>query len=443
MVHVGSSCLRRLADGARRLEVRFGRFLHNPKVTVTAIFEEGGHQAATAAAGRHVLAIQDTSEINVRTTDGCRRGLGRIGKGVGRGVLLHPMIALDAETNACLGLVGGRIWTRDPNAAPAKRTKGGKKKKTHHRRDLEDKESRRWLDTALAARTVLERADQVTMIADREADIYQMWALVPGPSVHVLGRAYHDRTLIGGATLATIAGTWPARGTRTLMIREREGRPERKAVVEVRFDPVTFARPPNLRATETLADQVTLTLIELTEVSPPEGAEPVRWRLLTTHAVADESSAWQVVDWYRCRWIIEQFFRILKQQGLRIEDSQVETADRLIRLVAIATRAAVITLQLTQARDGPPALPALLVFDPVELATLERLHSTKYAARTKLQQNPHPPGSLPWAAWIVGRLGGWDGYPSSRPPGPITFKRGLGTLKLLAQGWALRDLCMP
>ena len=63
--------------------------------------------------------------------------------------------------------------------------------------------------------------------------------------------------------------------------------------------------------------------------------------------------------------------------------------------------------------------------------------------KTAKQKNPHPQHSLAWAAWIVARLGGWDGYRSSRPPGPITFANGINHFKAIATGWALRDVCIP
>jgi hypothetical protein len=109
MVARPSVCLRRLARGRRSEQVSFGRFLANPKVTVDRLIEGWGDRTAAAVSGRHVLAIQDTSEINFRTTPKRRRGLGEIGKGNGRGLLLHAMLALDAGTGGCLGLVGGRI----------------------------------------------------------------------------------------------------------------------------------------------------------------------------------------------------------------------------------------------------------------------------------------------------------------------------------------------
>lgn len=390
-----------------------------------------------AASGRHVLAIQDSSEINFRTREGRDRGLGVIGKGVGRGILLHPMIAIDADNRECLGLVGGHIWTRT-----AKPSKPAGAKKNNARRPLSEKESRHWVETAEAAKATLSGAARITMIADREADIYQLWASVPGPTVDVLGRLFHMRPLVDGGTTHTIAQSWPVCDRRTIDIREREDRDERQATLELRFGEVTIERPKT--ATEPgLPKQLTLTLIELSEVGAPAGVEPVVWRLLTSHRPDTAASAWQIVDWYRSRWVIEQFFRILKKQGLQVEDSQIETAERLIKLVAIAAQAAILTLQLVQARGGKSAVPAELILDKAELATLNGLSKTQYAPRTELQKNPHPEHSLAWAAWLIARLGGWDGYPSSKPPGPITFKTGIDQLKALTRGWALRDVCMP
>ena len=387
-----------------------------------------------AAAGRHVLAIQDTSEINFKTREGRDRGLGAIGKGVGRGILLHPMIAVDAESKECLGLVGGHLWTRTAKPTGPK--------KNNARIPLSEKESRHWIETAQSAKETLREAARITMIADREADIYQLWASVPAPNVDVLGRLFRVRQLVGGGTTHTIAQTWPLCDTRKIIVREREDRDEREAILELRFGEITLLRPTTT-SEPGLPEQITLTLIELSEVGVPAGAEPIIWRLLTSHRPETAASAWQIVDWYRGRWTIEQFFRILKKQGLQIEDSQIETADRLLKLVAIATQAAVLTLQLVQARDGQSSVPAALLFNKAELETLDGLGRTKYAPRTALQKNPHPNMSLAWAAWLIARLGGWDGYPSSRPPGPVTFKTGIDQLKAFATGWASEMCACP
>ena len=379
-----------MAGGERRGIVGFSRFLANPRVTVDSLIEGWGALTSSACSGRHVLAIQDTSEINFTTTPARRRGLGEIGKGNGRGVLLHAM----------LGLVAGEIWTRE-----------GRIEVPRAERLLADKESERWLSTAEAAKPVLQRAALVTEVSDRESDIYAKWARVPGPGFHILTRALHDRRLQGGGKLST-APLRPA-GEAFVELRARPVRPARTAHLKAGFAQVKIVRPANTRE-KGLPRIVTVSLVEVAEIDAPAGAEPILWRLLTTHAVADAAMAWRIVGWYQKRWTIEQFFRTLKQQGLQLEDSQLETAERLIKHTAIAARAA-------------------------EIDTLRALAPT-LEGNTALQRNPHPPGTLAWAAWIIAKLGGWDGYPKSKPPGPITFRHGLQYFRSAAHGWALRDV---
>lgn len=422
-------CLRQLGGG-RAEEVRFGRFLANPKVTVERLIEGWSEQTAVAAQGRHVLAIQDTSEFNFPTTAQRRRGLGEIGKGVGRGALLHAMLALDAQDGSCLGLVAGRVWTR-----------AGRVTVPHQQRPLAARESERWLSTAEAAKTVLARAATVTVIADRESDIYAEWARIPADNVHLITRVKKDRRLHKAGKLYGFGAALPAADTRMIELRERAGRAPRRVELTLRFATVELRRPDKT-GEPGLPDSVCLRYVEVVELEPPCGIEPLHWRLLTTHPVDDVDSAWQIVDWYRQRWIIEQLFRVMKLQGLQVEASQLDTADRLLKLIAIAAKAACLTLQLVQARQGDDRRAADLAFTPAEVDTLQAL-SPQLEGKTALQKNPHPEHSLAWASWIIARLGGWDGYPSSRPPGPITFKNGLEYFRAIATGWALRDVCMP
>jgi hypothetical protein len=95
-----------------------------------------------------------------------------------------------------------------------------------------------------------------------------------------------------------------------------------------------------------------------------------------------------------------------------------------------------------QARDGRGQQPIHLAFNADEVAALTALNQN-IEAKSKRLKNPHRSDSLAWAAWIIGRLGGWDGYPSSRPPGPITMKHGLEYFHAVAVGWSLRNVCMP
>ena len=403
----------------------FNRFMANGRVTVECLIEGWGEAASQACAGRHVLAIQDTSEINFATTPSRRRGLGEIGKGNGHGLLLHPMLGVDAETGGILGLVTGRIWTRE-----------GRVQTPHSQRRLEDKESERWLSTAEAAKPILAAAAMVTEVSDRESDIYAKWTRVPEAGFHILTRAMHDRKIEGRKKLSTASLT--CGGEKLLELRARPGRPARTARLVVRFGQVQVKRPKNTIEGDE-PKSVALTLVEVTEIDAPPGAEPILWRLLTTHCVEDAQKAWRVVGWYRQRWVIEQFFRTLKQQGLQLEDSQIETAERLLKLTAIAARAACTIMQLVQARDGGSQQDASIVFTPGEIETLHALVPT-LEGKTELQKNHHPPRTLAWAAWVIAKLGGWDGYPKSAPPGPITFRHGLKQFRSIAHGWRLRDV---
>ena len=167
-------CLRRLG-GDRGGELRFGRFFANEKVTAEKIVDDWGRSTGPAAAGRHVLAIQDTCEVKFPTTAQRRRGLGLVKKGKAYGVLVHAMIAVDAPTGACLGLVGGEVWTRD-----------GVVETNARERPPSERELMRWLDASEQAKTVLQSAKMVTVVGDREFDIYAQWASVPEDGFHML-----------------------------------------------------------------------------------------------------------------------------------------------------------------------------------------------------------------------------------------------------------------
>ena len=422
-------CLRRLSKGDRALEVRFNRFLGNAKVTAERIIESWSEGTVVAAEGRHVLAIQDTSEVHFNTTPRRRRGLGEIGKGNNHGVLLHPMLAVDADNGTCLGLLSGEVWTRE-----------GRRTVSHDLRELSDKESQRWITTALAAKPRLAGAAMVTVVGDRESDIFALYASTAEQHFHVIARSMHDRKLADGAGLYADSDAMTAVDERAILLPARAQRPARLARLELRFAATELARP-QARSLRHLPKSLPLAVVDVREVNAEPGVEPLHWRLLTSHRVANAEDAWRIVEWYKQRWIIEQFFRVLKTQGFRLEDSQVGTANRLLKLVAIAAKAAVITIQLLQARDGSQQ-PIRLAFNAGEVAALSALNR-QIEAKSKRLKNPHPSDSLAWAAWIIGRLGGWDGYPSSKPPGPITFKNGLEYFHALAAGWNLRDLCMP
>ena len=235
----------------------------------------------------------------------------------------------------------------------------------------------------------------MTVVADRESDIYTEWARLPGPRFHLLTRAMHDRTIAEGGRLST-ACLVPA-GEGEIGLVARTGRPARQAKLAARFGRVSLKRPGTTREAG-LPKTVSVSLVEVIEQNPPPGAEPILWRLLTTHEVTDPAMAWRVIGWYRARWMIEQLFRTLKQQGLRLEDSQIETADGLVKLTAIAARAACTTLQLVQARDGRSGEGA-----EIALRT-RRGPNPKSPAPASRRKNRGTEKSLPAAQSRLGRL---------------------------------------
>jgi hypothetical protein len=428
MVACSQVCVRRLAAGRWAMQMRFWRFLANERVTTGKIIEGWSDRTREAAAGRHVLAIQDTSEIKFATTPERRRGLGKIKKGNAYGVLLHAMIGVDADSGALLGLVSGKVWSRTGDAATP-----------HAKRTLADKESSRWIETAAAAEEVLAQAAQITVVHDREGEFYANWvhacAEARSGRVHQLTRLMTDHAVLKGGTVRKAVAALPPVAKGTIEVRERADRAARTAHVLVRFAAVDLKRPKNT-VEKGLPASVRVQVVEIVEPHPPKGAEPLRWIVLTTHAVETAADAWRIVGWYGRRWIVEQLFRTLKLQGLRIEDSQLASAERLCKLVAIAAKAAAIVVQLVQARDGGNAEPARLAFSGHEIKVLMILNR-RLQGRTARQQNPHPPDSLAWAAWIVAKLGGWHEY-ETKPPGPVTMHNGLAAFRTMAAGWALQ-----
>src|SRR5258707_724789 len=216
----------------------------------------------------------------------------------------------------------------------------------------------------------------------------------------------------------------------------RRGELARIARVSVKAGRVCIAKPGN-RANSADPASVTLTLVEVHEIDPPKGHNPIVWRLLTTMPVCGQpdefTAANEIVQLYRLRWRIEQTFRAMKSDGLCLEETQVQEASRLFKLTAIALVAAARTIQLVDARDGS-ARPASDVADQGLIAAAEAIGPTLEGS-TARQKNPYQPGSLSWLSWIIAHLGGWNCY--YKPPGPKTMRAGWNELAAMAVGYAL------
>ena len=422
-------CLRRLADD-RSEQAKFRRFLANDAVTVEEMVEYRAELVAAAVKGRHVLAIQDTSEINYQAQCGRKRGLGKVGNGTDVGLFVHPVLVMDAQAQDCLGLADIQVW---------RRTKG--KAKNYKRLPIEEKESYRWVKGGCQAKAVLGEAAMVTVIDDREGDIYEKWARLPDDRTYLLSRACRDRSLADGGRLFPTLAQMPEAHRFSLDLPARPGkRGARTAHLAVRFGRVRICRPGNC-SDRNAPREIELFAIEVRELNPPAG-DAICWRLLTTHSVGSVEQALTVIGWYRLRWHIEQLFRTLKRQGLRIEQSVVEDGAALEKLVVIALIAATVTMQLVLARaNGAHDQPASRVFDSEQITVLHALQA-KLQGRTRKQQNPHPPNTLAWAGWTIVRLGGWTGYDSDKSTGPISMRDGLERFYGMVDGYRLaKNVC--
>ena len=224
---------------------------------------------------------------------------------------------------------------------------------------------------------MLAAAAMITMVEDRDGDIYDQFARRPD-NVHLLVRAAHDRTLEGGEKLFERCAAWSAVTHHTIRVPAKHGkvqRAERTAVVAVRHGEVTVKRPR--RANGDLPAMLSLRVVDVREVDPPADPDQcVHWCLLTTHAVGGAAEAMQVVGWYRLRWIIEQVFRTMKTDGVDVETSQITTPGSLLKLVTVALIAAVRVMQLVIGRDGSTGQPLTDVADPRDMPALRAISAS-------------------------------------------------------------------
>jgi hypothetical protein len=424
VVETGSLVLRQVGGG-RAGEISAHRFLDSPHVTHEEILRTAAHRTASACAGRRIVAAQDTTEINFSGRSQGRQGLGPAGDGKTPGFFCHAMVAVDVETEAVLGVVHAHIWTRPFEQAPATRS-----------RAIEDKESFRWIEGSTVAGKQLYETAQLIIVGDRESDIYSQFCRTP-PGAELIVRAAQNRRLYNDEYLFAAPSDWRELGTMEIKVPpHRPGEAARVACVGVKAGRVCIAKPRN-GADPADPATVTLTYVEVSEIHPPKGHTPIIWRLLTTLPVcgtADEFAAAQdIVRLYRLRWRIEQVFRSMKSDGLRLEETQVQEASRLFKLAAIALIAAARTIQLVDARDGSPR-PASDVADQ-DLVTAAEAIGPTLEGKTARQKNPHPPRSLAWLSWIAARLGGWNCY--YKKPGPKTMRAGWNKLEAMAAGYAI------
>lgn len=312
---------------------------------------------------RVVLSIQDTSEINLYNHKNRISRDGSIGATNapvnGLGFMIHPSLVIDAETLFPYGFCDIRVFNRDVDREdPATRDKNLYKKK-----GIEDKESNKWLASSLSAQMNLQEAAMVIIVQDREGDIYQQFATVPDDRTHLLIRAKSDRTLPEGGKLFSKMALCDVAGTYSIQIEgdKRKGQKRRTANLDVRFREVEIKN--SSRTAKDISPTVKLWCVEAKEVGYT-AKKGVCWRLLTTIPVTNLEEALLIIQWYSCRWMIEEVFRLLKKEGFDIEASELGRGKSVRKLCLLILDAIIKIFQMRiclNIEEGEP-LPAGSVF---------------------------------------------------------------------------------
>ena len=424
-----SSSIRQLTK-SRAEQKAYYRFLNNERIEEEQLINEATLRMGQLAKGRQLLCVQDTCEVNLSGHKGRLKpnsGLGRSDKSdTVHCFKLHPGLVLDAYNLSPLGFSHIKVFHRPEEMLD-------RIEREYKKQPIEDKESYKWIEVAEKSKDILKDADAVTFIEDREGDIYEQFALIPDEKYHLLIRSRTNRKLINGNSLYKEVDSEPVAGNYTIELPtdNRKNQYKREAKIELRFTTCSLKCPQNL-GKKGYPPSISVSCISVKETG--NVSKPINWKLLTTHKIETYEQALIIVFWYSARWYIEQIFRLLKHQGFGIEETELESGWAIRKFVIMQMTALLKILQMNIAYSQPEGgQPTEEVFDAEQIEVLH-LMNKKLQGKTIKLQNRHDPKRIKWAAWVIGRLGGWKGYDSQGPPGVIVLKRGLDRLGYIIEG---------
>jgi IS4 transposase len=399
-------------------------FWRSERIEAAAIIE--AHQrSATQRAKEHemILAIQDTTDLNFthHKSKTPAQGFGAISaQEYLLGLKVHSVFGVTTQ-GVPLGVLHHQVWSRDP-----KHKGKAKKRRT---RPLKDKESKRWLSSLVATELAVPETTTVVTVADCEADIYELLALERAANSHLLIRAAHNRRVDHESQYLqqAIAQADPC-GQLLVEIPAKDERPARTATVTIRLARLTI-EPPRHSRQRSQRQPIAVNVVWANEENPPAGIKPISWLLLTTLTVDDFEDAVGCVRWYSYRWLIERYHYVLKS-GCRLEQLQLETAERLEKALATYAIVAWRLLWLTYHSRVNGQLPCDTVLDADEWQSLYcQIHRCSIPAC-------HPPSLRQAVRWIA-QLGGFLARKHDGEPGVKTIWRGLQRLHDIASTWKL------
>lgn len=396
------------------------RMLNNERCKEEAINQALTDYCLKNIKTKHVLCLQDTTEINYENHSRRMRKKGKHAGVVSNhnvGHFAHPVLVIDPEKCQPLGFSSIKLWNREESAP-------SKKERKYKTETPDKKESYRWIEALDKSRGLIPGETTITIIGDRESDIYDLLTKTD-EHTHILVRSNQNRSLSGGnVLLAEKMDSAQIRNTYGIQIPRSHGRKARTALMELRFEAITLKCPLNNK-NPLKKIQLYCVYAKESDTTVPQGTEPIQWRLLTTHQIKTIEQAKECIHWYQCRWYIEELFRILKSKGFKIEEIQLEEEDALRKMLLLSLQAALQIMMLKIGFDKKDEdTPACLYFTQTQIKLLFILLPT-LEGKTDKQKNPYKKESLAWAAWIIARLGSWGGYITQSIPGYITFKTGM------------------
>lgn len=415
----------------------FYRFLLNERVTEEKIKDNMLDNCIASCKDRYVVCIQDTTEINLinhrrRIQKDNYIGTTNAKNERGLGFMLHLSLVLDALTLYPYGYADIKIWNRPQEFR-------SKHQRQYDKLPIEEKESYKWIEVSKKTQANLrDVVPGMIIVQDREGDIYEQFAVIPDNKTDLLIRARANRTLADGKKLFDCLSDAEIAGSYAINIPVKKERKSRTAQIEIRYKPIEILKTSS--SSKDAPKSIPLYLIEAKEVSY-NNSDKICWRLLTTIPITNIEFAKLCIEWYSCRWTIEEVFRTLKKEGYNIEASELEHP-LSIRKMTLMIMEVIIKLFLMRLAYAEPEvdIDADSCFTQDEQEFLEH-QIVKLEGKTEKQKNLYKAKDLKRYVWVIARLGGWKGYESKRHPGITTLWIGLKNFKQSYEGWQIhRDV---
>ncbi len=401
-----------------------GRLMNSPEVNPHDLLQGFVRNTCGNLTDAHVLMIEDTSELNFSWRKKKLDGLGPTGNGKGQGFFIHPAIIVEPEKRMVLGLAGIKFITRKYDVKTTVN-------EAHKNKKIEEKESYKWITAPLEGCEHISTDIKKTIVTDREGDIFDLFYLHRrgefGENSELLIRGYRNRKIQEGQKyLLDEIQTWETRSRVELKLEASPKRKARIAQCAISYGKVTLEVPRTQKYRKDRTSVPEIYVVNIEEEDPPIGEDPIRWILLTTWKVETPEEALEKIRWYRCRWLIEELFRVLKS-GCQVESVKFDSGHALMNWCAMRLMMAIKVMYLRTHRDDERSDSAKEVLTEVEIEVLEACESELISAKSTIYRPP--PQSIAWASLLIAIMGGYKATPSAKPYGHQNLWRGLARLE--------------